>query len=212
MARHLEQTFLGRDELSQRALGTFRRIADKLDALSFADYRIDPVVRSLRAWLARLPASGAITGGLFLEGWALMRLVGDAEAMARHGAGLLALAELMPQNVSGVVLDVRPDRTTDADETADSADVDADADSHPVSGVDAQTDSDVLAPLSTETQTKPAEASSTLAEPIADFDALFNDGPVDDLDVAPAFDSTSTPRSQTASVSPEPISAQDFWF
>ena len=99
MARHLEQSFLGKDELSQRVLGTFRRIADKLDALSFADYRIDPVVRSLRAWLARLPASGPITGGLFLEGWALMRLVGDAEAMARHGAGLLALAELMPQNV-----------------------------------------------------------------------------------------------------------------
>ncbi len=62
MARHLEQSFLGKDELSQRALGTFRRIIDKLDALSFADYRIDPVVRSLRAWLARLPATGPITG------------------------------------------------------------------------------------------------------------------------------------------------------
>ncbi|MBK5938221.1 DUF3150 domain-containing protein [Halochromatium roseum] len=210
MARHLEASFLGKDELSQRVLGTFRRIADKLDALSFADYRIDPVVRSLRAWLARLPATGSITGGLFLEGWALMRLVGDAEAMARHGAGLLALAELMPQKASGVALAVRPEETVDADETAGSADADADSDA--VSGMDAQTDSDALAPLSTETQTMPSEEPSTRAEPIADFDALFNDDPVDGQDVAPEVDSTSPSQTPAPSMTPEPISAQDFWF
>ncbi|MBK5968808.1 MULTISPECIES: DUF3150 domain-containing protein [Thiorhodovibrio] len=97
MARGLEQSFLGKPELSQRALGTFRRIHDKLDALSFVDGRIDPVVRSIGQWLKRLPGSGPIRGGLFLEGWALMRLVGEAEAMARHGEGLLALDALMAE-------------------------------------------------------------------------------------------------------------------
>ena len=189
-------------------LGTFRRIADKLDALSFADYRIDPVVRSLRAWLARLPASGPITGGLFLEGWALMRLVGDAEAMARHGAGLLALAELMPQNASGQALAGRPEDTVDADETAGSAN----ADTHAVSGRDAQTDSDALAPVSTDTQTKPAEEPSTRTEPIADFDALFNDDALDGQDESPEVESTNSSPAPASSTPPEPISAQDFWF
>ncbi|MBK1620241.1 hypothetical protein CKO42_17695 [Lamprobacter modestohalophilus] len=214
MARHLEQSFLGKDELSQRVLGTFRRIADKLDALSFADYRIDPVVRSLRAWLARLPATGSITGGLFLEGWALMRLVGDAEAMARHGAGLLALAELMPRDAIGQALAGRSDDTVDADETAGSADADADADadSDAVSGMDAQTDSDAFAPVSNDTQTKPAEASSTRAEPIADFDALFNDDPVDGQDASQEIESTNASPALVPSTTPEPISAQDFWF
>ncbi len=74
---------------------------EKLDALSFVDRRIDPVVTAIRQWLARLPATGPIEGQPFLEGWALMRLVSDAETMARHGAGLLALDALMPSHDNG---------------------------------------------------------------------------------------------------------------
>lgn len=204
MARHLERSFLGRDALSQRALSTFRRITDKLDALSFADYRIDPVVRSLRAWLTRLPASGPITGGLFLEGWALMRLVGDAKAMARHGAGLLALAELMPSETSSAVLDIGSDATAEAE---------ANDDSDAVSGTDAQTDSDALTPVSTNTQANLAEEPPTCAEPIADFDAVFNVDALDARDASPEVESTrSSPAPASPSTPPEPITAQDFWF
>ncbi len=210
MARHLEASFLGKDEVSQRVLGTFRRIADKLDALSFADDRIDPVVRSLRAWLARLPASGPITGGLFLEGWALMRLVGDAEAMARHGAGLLALAELMPQEGSGQALADRAEDTVNAHETADSADAVADSDA--VLGMDAQAVSGALTPVSTDAQTKPAEEPATGAEPITDFDALFNDDAIDGQDESLEIESTNASPAPASSTPPEPISAQDFWF
>ncbi|MEA1053986.1 hypothetical protein U5801_29850, partial [Lamprobacter modestohalophilus] len=73
-------------------------------------------------------------------------------------------------------------------------------------------DSDALAPVSTDTRTKPAEEPSTHAEPIADFDALFNDDPVDGQDVAPEVDSTSPPQTPAPSMTPEPISAQGFWF
>jgi hypothetical protein len=98
LARGLEHAFVGQAQLSRRALGTFRRVHEKLDALSFVDRRIDPVVTAIRQWLARLPATGPIEGQPFLEGWALMRLVSDAETMARHGAGLLALDALMPSH------------------------------------------------------------------------------------------------------------------
>jgi hypothetical protein len=96
IARGLERSFVGQASLSRRALGTFRRVHEKLDALSFVDRRIDPVVHAIGQWLARLPLTGPIKGQRFLEGWALMRLVSDAETMARHGAGLLALEALMP--------------------------------------------------------------------------------------------------------------------
>ncbi|MEA1053379.1 DUF3150 domain-containing protein [Lamprobacter modestohalophilus] len=96
IARGLERSFVGQASLSRRALGTFRRVHEKLDALSFVDRRIDPVVHAIGQWLARLPLTGPIEGQRFLEGWALMRLVSDAETMARHGAGLLALEALMP--------------------------------------------------------------------------------------------------------------------
>jgi len=100
IARGLERSFVGQASLSRRALGTFRRVHEKLDALSFVDRRIDPVVHAIGQWLARLPLSGPIDGQRFLEGWALMRLVSDAETMARHGAGLLALETLIPADVN----------------------------------------------------------------------------------------------------------------
>ncbi|WP_200249808.1 DUF3150 domain-containing protein [Thiococcus pfennigii] len=96
MARALEESFLGKDSLSQRALSTFRRIREKLGCLAFVDYRVLPVLASLEDWLLRTPASGPVTGALFNEGFGLMRLVGDPQKMSDHGAGILALQDLIP--------------------------------------------------------------------------------------------------------------------
>lgn len=96
MAESMRDGFEGKKSLSQRKLGPFRRIRDKLDALSFVDYRLDPVASALSDWLTRLPKTGDINGPLFFEGWALMRLVSDADAMSRHGQGLLDLDSLKP--------------------------------------------------------------------------------------------------------------------
>jgi hypothetical protein len=87
---------LGKDALSQRALATFRRIREKLGCLAFVDYRVQPVLETVEDWLARVPRSGPVTGALFNEGFGLMLLVSDAERMGAHGAGLLALHELIP--------------------------------------------------------------------------------------------------------------------
>jgi hypothetical protein len=91
MARELDASFEGKDRLHRRALGTFRRIREKLACLSFVDPRIQPVVDSLDDWLARLPEDGPIAGALFNEGMGLALLLGDAERMSRHGAGQWAI-------------------------------------------------------------------------------------------------------------------------
>jgi hypothetical protein len=96
IARSLAESFLGKEALSQRALATFRRIREKLGCLAFADYRVQPVLETVEDWLARVPRSGPVTGALFNEGFGLMLLVSDAERMGAHGAGLLALHELIP--------------------------------------------------------------------------------------------------------------------
>jgi len=96
IARELDKSFVGKDSLSQRALSTFRRIREKLGCLAFVDYRVQPVLDSLENWLLRTPASGPITGALFNEGFGLMLLVSDPQKMSDHGAGILALQDLIP--------------------------------------------------------------------------------------------------------------------
>ena len=97
IARELDQSFVGKDALSQRALSTFRRIREKLGCLAFVDYRVQPVLDSLTDWLGRVPAKGPISGALFNEGFGLMLLVSDPQKMSDHGAGILALKDLIPE-------------------------------------------------------------------------------------------------------------------
>jgi hypothetical protein len=196
MARGLERSFLGKDTLSRRALGTFRRVYDKLNALSFVDYRIDPVVRSIRGWLERLPDAGPIQGGLFLEGWALMRLVSGAAAMARHGEGLLGLDALMPDadRIRHDAASPKAEDVGDAPTTGRTAPVPDDE-----LASEAATDFDDLfedavvessedAPLATDVQ---KEATSPSIQ-----DGTEAEGPTDPV----------------PSTEPEPAKAQDFWF
>ena len=93
IARDLEDSFLGKDILHRRALGTFKRIRDKLDGLSFVDPRIQPVVDTIDAWARRLPKTAPIEGALFNEGHGLALLLGDPEKLARHGAGQWAIQQ-----------------------------------------------------------------------------------------------------------------------
>ena len=91
MARELDQSFEGKDKLHRRALGTFRRIREKLACLSFIDHRIAPVVDTIDDWFARVPMTGPIEGPIFNEGMGLALLLGNSKRMARHGAGQRAM-------------------------------------------------------------------------------------------------------------------------
>ncbi|EGV28136.1 hypothetical protein ThidrDRAFT_4037 [Thiorhodococcus drewsii AZ1] len=90
IARDLEKSLVGQTQMSQRALGTLRRVRDKLAVLSFVDPRIPPVLEPLEDFLHRVPRSGPITGELFREGFGLWLLLSDEDRLARHGAGILA--------------------------------------------------------------------------------------------------------------------------
>jgi hypothetical protein len=92
-ARELEKSFLGKDALHRKALGTFKKIRDKLDCMSFVDPRIQPVVDTIDDWAKRLPKTGHIEGALFNEGHGLALLLGDPEKLARHGAGQWAVQQ-----------------------------------------------------------------------------------------------------------------------
>ncbi|MBK1720113.1 DUF3150 domain-containing protein [Thiocystis violacea] len=90
IAVSLERSVVGKDAMTQRALGTFRRIQQKLAVLSFVDPRIQPILDPLEGFLARVPKTGLIAGALFQEGFGLWLLLCDEQRMANHGAGILA--------------------------------------------------------------------------------------------------------------------------
>lgn len=92
LARNLQSSFTGKDKLHRRALGTFNRVRDKLDCLSFVDQRLQPVVNTVDDWMSRLP-DGTIEGALFGEGYGLALLLSDSSLLAKHGAGQLSVAE-----------------------------------------------------------------------------------------------------------------------
>jgi len=105
IARDLEKSLVGQTQMSQRALGTFRRVRDKLTVLSFVDPRIPPMLEPLEGFLRRVPRSGPITGALFREGFGLWLLLRDEDRLARHGAGILAgEAEDLPTEPADVEL------------------------------------------------------------------------------------------------------------
>jgi hypothetical protein len=90
-ANHLiEQSLLGKDQITRNALRPIRRMRDKLDGLGFLDYRVAPVVGTIDALLARIPDKGAITGSILQEILATAMLLADPDKTRRHGEGLLA--------------------------------------------------------------------------------------------------------------------------
>lgn len=93
MAGELEESFEGKERLHRRALGTFRRIREKLACLSFVDPRIQPVVGVIDGWFERIPDDGPIEGPIFNEGMGLALLLSDADRMGRHTAGQWALQQ-----------------------------------------------------------------------------------------------------------------------
>jgi hypothetical protein len=90
-ANHLiEQSLLGKDQVTRSALRPIKRIRDKLDGLGFLDYRVAPVVTTIDDLLVRIPDRGAIEGSLLQEILATAMLLADPDKTRRHGEGLLA--------------------------------------------------------------------------------------------------------------------------
>jgi hypothetical protein len=90
-ANHLiEQSLLGKEQVTRNALRPIRRMRDKLDGLGFLDHRVAPVVGTIDDLLARIPTKGAIEGSVLQEIMATAMLLSDPDKTRRHGEGLLA--------------------------------------------------------------------------------------------------------------------------
>jgi hypothetical protein len=85
----IEQSLLGKEQVTRNALRPIRRMRDKLDGLGFLDHRVAPVVSTIDDLLARIPNKGAIEGGILQEILATAMLLSDPDKTRRHGEGLL---------------------------------------------------------------------------------------------------------------------------
>lgn len=86
----IEQSLLGKEQVTRNALRPIRRMRDKLDGLGFLDHRVAPVVSTIDDLLARIPNKGAIEGSILQEILAAAMLLADPDKTRRHGEGLLA--------------------------------------------------------------------------------------------------------------------------
>ncbi|WP_026600459.1 DUF3150 domain-containing protein [Methylomonas sp. 11b] len=106
----IEQSLLGKEQVTRSALRPIRRMRDKLDGLGFLGHRVAPVVSTIDDLLARIPTKGAIEGSILQEILATAMLLSDPDKTRRHGEGLLV-------NQTPVV------EETDVDETVDHAEL-----------------------------------------------------------------------------------------
>ena len=90
----IEQSLLGKDQITRSALRPIRRMRDKLDGLGFLDYRVAPVVNTIDDLLAKIPDKCAIAGGILQEILATALLLADPVKTRRHGEGLLAAQDV----------------------------------------------------------------------------------------------------------------------
>jgi hypothetical protein len=120
MGKDLIRALTGRDAMTRRGLGPFKRIRDKLDALSFVDQRFQPIIDTIDAWVACIPRNGPIDGHLFSEAYGLALMLGDVERMAAHGAGRIAGQKTAPPMAEAS--DPAEPAETPADEASDDAD------------------------------------------------------------------------------------------
>jgi len=86
----IEQSLIGKDQVTRNALRPIKRMRDKLDGLGFLDYRVAPVVITIDDLLTRIPDRGAIEGPILQEILATAMLLADPDKTRRHGQGLLA--------------------------------------------------------------------------------------------------------------------------
>jgi len=103
----IEQSLIGKDQVTRNAVRPIRRMRDKLDGLGFLDYRVAPVVSTIDALLQRIPGKGAIAGPILQEILATAMLLADPDKTRRHGEGLLSAHGMtMAMDVDDAVLAV----------------------------------------------------------------------------------------------------------
>ncbi len=84
-----EKSFVGKTEVSLKALSPIHGLRHKLSGLSFVEPRVAPVVDLIDAALATLPAKGPIAGGDLIMLQGLVCLLRDPAALIEHGQKII---------------------------------------------------------------------------------------------------------------------------
>ncbi|MEI8573901.1 MULTISPECIES: DUF3150 domain-containing protein [Methylomonas] len=105
----IEQSLLGKEQVTRNALRPIRRMRDKLDGLGFLDHRVAPVVSTIDDLLARIPNKGAIEGSILQEILATAMLLSDPDKTRRHGEGLLTTQPPVVEETEEVIEYAEPE-------------------------------------------------------------------------------------------------------
>ncbi|OAI12759.1 MULTISPECIES: DUF3150 domain-containing protein [Methylomonas] len=110
----LDQSLIGKDQVTRNAVRPIKRIRDKLDGLGFIDYRVAPIVTWIDGMLQKIPKRGAIDGPLLQEILAMAMLLADPDKLRRHGEGLLSAQPVVADDESVTTDDITPVPVQDA--------------------------------------------------------------------------------------------------
>jgi len=95
----IEQSLIGKEQVTRNVVRPLKRMRDKLDGLGFLDYRVAPVVSTIDDLLQRVPSKGPIEGFMLQEIFATALLLADPDKTKRHGQGLLSAHTLAVEQV-----------------------------------------------------------------------------------------------------------------
>ena len=79
----IENSLLGRQSVTRKALSPLKKMRDKLDGLAFLDHRVNRVVQTLDEILGRVPKTGPLEGTYLQEVFALALLLSYFEQSGR---------------------------------------------------------------------------------------------------------------------------------
>ena len=82
----LKRSFEGKGSVGQRALRSIKPMAEKLDALSYLDGQIRPVLDNVRRVRDALPKTGEVAGQDLVQVIGLLNFLGDENQLAGFGA------------------------------------------------------------------------------------------------------------------------------
>jgi hypothetical protein len=83
------QCYMGKTEITRKALSPLKGIYDKLTGLTLVAPRVDPVVDLLRTAFDSIPKRGSITGGILVMLQGLVTLFQNPTALDEHGQMIL---------------------------------------------------------------------------------------------------------------------------
>lgn len=84
-----KKSYLGKDQVSQKALSPVRSIYEKINGLSFVEPSAAPIANLLRVALTEMPPKGYITGVDLVVLQGVLALLRDPEALLEHGRSMI---------------------------------------------------------------------------------------------------------------------------